>query len=461
MWRNLVLGAWILCAACGDAPTSQPPLPTPVASIELGASAESLLVGHSTLLSVVLKDSTGAVLTNRPLTWLSRDTSVVIVEGIYGSGSVVSKRSGRTWVIVTNEALHDSASIVSGYLFSSVAAGQGHTCGLLVHGELYCWGDNSRGQLADSQLGFKTSPSPVDSTRRYTTVSLGGAFTCGLTSTDGLYCWGSNELGQVGVGLSQTVVSTPVQVSGSYRSINAGQYHACAVATTGAAFCWGNNTVGELGIGVADFDRTAPVQVNGNIAFRDVSPGYGFTCGLAMSDSIYCWGDNRVGQLGDGTTTTRYVPAPIASSVAFKQVDAAAGYACGLSVGGELYCWGNMPDTLDQRDSIPFLAAPSLLFSSIDVSNDFACGVTTTAVAVCWGGNHYGNLGTGTSANSFTPTPIGTTGSFRYVVTGGLHACGLDLSDIIFCWGYNSTGQLGRGFSSQMDSVPRRVMDQP
>jgi len=120
-----------------------------------------------------------------------------------------------------------------------------------------------------------------------------------------------------------------------------------------------------------------------------------------------------------------------------------------------------MPDTLDQRDSIPFLAAPSLLFSSIDVSNDFACGVTTTAVAVCWGGNHYGNLGTGTSANSFTPTPIGTTGSFRYVVTGGLHACGLDLSDIIFCWGYNSTGQLGRGFSSQMDSVPRRVMDQP
>lgn len=461
--RWAIVSICIAFPYCGrDAPTSARKPPS-VASVDITADAETLLVNESQHLDVVLRDSTGGILSGRTLQWTIQDSSVVILEAAFNGGSVIGKRAGRTRVIASSEGHRDSANVVVGFIFSAIWAGGAHTCGLLIRGEVRCWGANGKGQLGDGDFNLETTPHGLVGTTRFSVVAMGGAHTCAVTSIGTLYCWGSNEFDQLGVGRNDASTFQPEQVSGStaYRTVSAGTYHSCAIAVTDAVYCWGNNAGGELGIGVAGDPQNAPVPVLGDVKFQQVRAAPGFTCGLGIDGSVYCWGVNAVGQLGDGTTTHRLSPTPIASSLKFKQLDAATNYACAVSVTDELYCWGDIPDFLDQRDSIPFPAAPDFRFLSVSLSNDFLCGISTSGVGLCWGKNQYGDLGTGNTNNSFSPIPIALNASLKALVTGGYHACALDSSNVGYCWGYNSTGQLGQGFLSEADSVPKRVISQP
>lgn len=184
-----------------------------------------------------------------------------------------------------------------------VAAGAAHSCAVTSHGRVLCWGSNAFGQLGDGSRRMRISPvdvSGLDSA--VTQVALGATHSCALTSDGSVQCWGSNGRGELGDGSTQERL-TPGPVNGlgaTAVQITAGAFHTCALLSTGAVKCWGYDHVGQLGDGGISNSRV-PVAVRGLPSrILQISAGAAHTCALADSGALYCWGDNRFGQLGTG-----------------------------------------------------------------------------------------------------------------------------------------------------------------
>lgn len=202
----------------------------------------------------------------------------------------------------------------------------GSTCGVTTQGDAYCWGDNYRGELGiGTPGGDSLTPVLVTGRLTFATVRVGTYFACGVTPSGAAYCWGYNLQGQLGTGSLTGPVqcspgtpcsTSPVAVTGGlvFSAVSGGTYSTCGVTTTGAAYCWGNDLFGQLGNGtITNTNTPTPVAVAGGLSFTAVSAGIVSACGIATTSAAYCWGDNRYGQLGNGTTGVGSpVPVPVA-----------------------------------------------------------------------------------------------------------------------------------------------------
>jgi alpha-tubulin suppressor-like RCC1 family protein len=375
-----------------------------------------------------------------------------------------------------------------------IDAGDKHSCGLTSAGKAYCWGANFNGELGDgsttnsSSLPVAVSAPSGGSVLTFSSISAGANHTCGLTSAGSAYCWGSNIGGQLGDG-STTDSSVPVAVSApsggstlTFSSITTGNngLHSCGVTSTGTAYCWGLNSLGQLGDG-STTDSSVPVAVSAPsggsvLTFSSISAGANHSCGLTSTGSAYCWGDNSLGQLGDGSTTPSSLPvalsAPSGGSVlTFSSIWVGNSHVCGLTITGLAYCWGanftgQLGDGSTTASSLPVaVIAPSggsvLTFSSITAGNSHSCGLTSTGTAYCWGSNGYGELGDGSATSSSMPVAVsapsgGSTLTFSSITAGDIKSCGLTSTGTAYCWGSNSYGALGNG-STTNSSIPITV----
>jgi alpha-tubulin suppressor-like RCC1 family protein len=193
----------------------------------------------------------------------------------------------------------------------AIAAGGGHTCAVTTGGGVKCWGGNWRGQLGDGTETERLSPVNVAGlTEGVKAIAVGHDHSCALTLNGGVKCWGSNGNGQLGDGTFNDS-SVPVDVRGLPQdivAITAGESHTCALGSGGGVKCWGKNGYGELGDGTFD-ELLHPVDVAGlSSGVTAVAAGGFHSCALTADGRILCWGDNRTGQLGDGTKTNSNVP---------------------------------------------------------------------------------------------------------------------------------------------------------
>ncbi|NBY46341.1 MAG: hypothetical protein EBQ56_00920, partial [Proteobacteria bacterium] len=355
---------------------------------------------------------------------------------------------------------------VSGSLkFAGVTSGGGHACGWTVAKVAYCWGSNGSGQvgvnadLSNPMPGMNsnvTSPQAVQGQTSFTSVSAGESHTCGVTATGTAYCWGSNQNGQLGNGLSASWVANPVPsvVTGllKFQSVTAGGMHSCGIVESGRAYCWGANSSGNLGDNTTTA-RNTPAAVFDTGTYTKLSLGYGHSCGIKLDWSQWCWGENYGGQIGDGTTAIATSPVLVKGIQSSISLALGVSHTCSLAPDGRATCWGEnnwgqVGDGLDSVRPTPVKVTGAATFTSVIAGGWHTCGRTSMGVTQCWGWNAKGQVGDGTTTNRAAPVTVGTGGSTTQFakVSGGLyHTCGLDSSGAAYCWGSGEFGGLGDG----------------
>jgi alpha-tubulin suppressor-like RCC1 family protein len=197
-------------------------------------------------------------------------------------------------------------------------------------------------------------------------VSNNPFFTCAVKTDGTVWCWGSNTYGALGIG-DTTIASskTPLQVSTAMASgspltgitsvvVADYGYNACAIGAAGAVWCWGYGGYGQLGIGDESNSSIAvPVVVDAGATpvtgFTSISPSYYNTCGMKSDHTVWCWGDNYYGAIGNGSpamTSTRYFPYPtFVANLAASATSVFASYwnynVCASTNDQSAYCWGS------------------------------------------------------------------------------------------------------------------------
>ena len=344
--------------------------------------------------------------------------------------------------------------------WTTLTVGDRHACGLVGSGIAYCWGDNASGQIGDASTTSRKLPTRVSGGLLWKSISAGYAHTCGITLSGIAYCWGANLEGQVGDGTLSSTRPSPTLVAGllSWATISAGTSHTCGTTTANVAYCWGANGDGQLGDGTT-ISRTAPVAVSpmsgqASSSWASVRAGRSHTCGVTSGTVAACWGANGYGQLGDGSTVSRTSPAPVVVTGVVSQpfwtsVSAGGAYSCGLTTASTAYCWGEnglgqIGDGTSQSRVSPTVVRSSM--SRVDAGLATTCGVDTSGNALCWGGNDSGQIGNGTRVSAKTPVTVSSgLGQSTTAVPGSSHTCAISINGFGSCWGLGSSGQLGDG----------------
>lgn len=383
-----------------------------------------------------------------------RNTNVAYCWGNNGTGQLGdnTQSSSSTPVAVYSNDVSAWASISAGYL---------HACGVSTAGAVWCWGLNDDGELGNNSTTFSKIPVRENSSATdWASVSAGERISCATKTGGSLYCWGANEAGQLGHG-DQTGYAYPVRESSSstsWSSVSAGGSGGFACGFQGTTrYCWGYNGYygGQLGLGHLVYE-TSPVQVGSSYDWAytttALAVGAGHACAITTSATLYCWGNNDYGQLGNGTTTPSDIPVQVGTATDWVEIVAGGGFTCGIRSGGNLYCWGdNTYGQVGDGTSGNQRTSPTTVtkisggaWSGVTAGDAHACASSVTGPYIyCWGYNYYGQVGVGDNDNHNSPQSTSLlSNSSAQVMAGKNHTC-WHRSHVIKCWGLNDHGQLG------------------
>ncbi len=314
-----------------------------------------------------------------------------------------------------------------------IAAGLDHTC-MTVGTEVVCWGLNDSGQLGNGDFITRLIPNYVLNLNNVIDLTAGSLFTCALTDDGKVWCWGENSSGQLGNGNTQNS-NVPVLVKslpGSVSSFTAGNDFACAKLATAEIWCWGNNQLGQLNDGTKN-NHSTPVmaQVSGDQ-------------NLISGGQDVLFSDSTAGEVG----AWKNKQTELVSNIVLPQAISANRFApggCASTLAGTVTCWKSDLES----EKIDGITAALL----VDTGLNHSCTINEDLTVSCWGANPFGELGNGTTNDSEAALAVPNLSSVQDLALGEHHTCVLTGDGLsALCWGENSRGQLGNNSTNNSSS---------
>ncbi|MEZ5138992.1 MAG: hypothetical protein R2711_09585 [Acidimicrobiales bacterium] len=301
-----------------------------------------------------------------------------------------------------------------------------------------CLGANEFGQSGDGDARLDRSiAQPVVGLTDVVEVSAGRDFSCARTAAGQVACWGQNLIGQIGNGLrfSAQLVPSPVEgLPDALTDITTGANHACAGGAAGA-WCWGDGRVGQLGNGDR-LDRSRPSEVAGLGPVVALAAGANHTCALDPSGAVRCWGAGDQGQLGDGEVVDRARPVAVGGLAPATAIAAGGETTCAIAAGGEVWCWGagRLGQTGPGGEVVTTRPVPVPLPSPADqvaVAEGHACARLEGGVVWCWGDGRLGQRGP--DVDGAAPSPLPLPGGAQQVAVEVARTCAV-VRGQLRCW---------------------------
>jgi alpha-tubulin suppressor-like RCC1 family protein len=376
-------------------------------------------------------------------------------------------------------------------LVTPVAAGYNYSLARLADGSAWAWGENSYGNLGNSTSSDSTTPQQTVFDAAYLMdVSALDAFnhTLAVKNDGSVWAWGDNYYGQLGIAADKDVHPTPIQVPGltDIKAVAAGGYHSLALESDGTVWSWGGNYDGQLGNRFTNYGyyeewHTTPMRVvspDGTGFLTDViaiTASSSTSVALRANGTVWTWGSNSSGGLGIGTNDNDLHPVPV-QVPGLADIVAISGsndHYMALRNDGTVWTWGDnyygqLGDntTLNRNSPVQVVIDP-------EVASEYLTGVIAIAAGLShsvalkadgtvwtWGDNNYYQLGDGTLNYYHSPVPIQVVGpsgegnllGISAIAADGNHTLAFKSDGTIWAWGANYSGQLGDGTTNDSSS---------
>ncbi|MDP4201347.1 MAG: gliding motility-associated C-terminal domain-containing protein [Bacteroidota bacterium] len=390
-----------------------------------------------------------------------------------------------------------------------VSAGAQHILALKKDGTLWSWGSNGNGQLGLGMYSPRNMPTQVGTSTDWSQISAGWDHSLAIKKDGSLWVWGGNYDGQLG---DSTTVSesTPIQIceADAWSQISAGIRHSLAIKKNGTLWAWGMNNNSQLGDGTT-VNKIIPIQVGSAVGWIQVSAGDGQTIALrdcsttsttnaticrgssytfngttyteagtytthltnaggcdsiatlnlsvkSTSGSLWAWGSNNCGQLGDGTTNEKLIPTPIGSASDWTHITAGRLHSLAIKQDGTLWVWG-FNSSMMLGLAVSDKAVPTQLGSSTDWEQivaglDCSQALKTDGSLWAWGRNAQGELGDGTTVEKYTPKHIGTATNWDKISNMSENCVALKKDGTMWAWGYGNSSWSSNWIPTQIGS---------
>jgi alpha-tubulin suppressor-like RCC1 family protein len=275
-----------------------------------------------------------------------------------------------------------------------IAAGYSHTLAVKTDGSLWAWGYNSNGQIGNGKADFLAYASPVKIMDEVVQVAASARSSFAIKTDGSLWAWGENYYAQIGDGTEENKPS-PIKIMDGVTQVTAGYSHTLAIKTDGSLWAWGDNSSGELGNGESSSGKkqSTPIKIMDDVA--QVAAGSSHTLAIKTDGSLWAWGSNSYGELGDGTTSPKTTPTKILDNI--SQVSAGSNHSIAISSDNILYSWGIndylgiLVDGTSNATLLPISIYNEVL--EVDASRNNTIFLTSDGSVFAFGDNSNGQLG--------------------------------------------------------------------
>ena len=344
-----------------------------------------------------------------------------------------------------------------------ISGGGYHSLALKLNGTVWAWGRNNFGQLGNGKCSKKNTPVPVKNLEDVIAIASGTWHSLALKSNGTVWTWGRNNYGQIGDGTFKNR-KTPVQVKdlADIVAIAGGYLHSLALKSDGTVWAWGSNWSGQLGNEAIVGASEVPIQVNSLSNISVIACGGDHSLAIRSSDNtIWAWGNNFYGQLGNGLSTNSTAPVLVNGLSDVSKIHGGYIHSLALVSDGTLWTWGNNRygqlgdgSAIEQKRT-PVQAMNITNIISIATRGWHNLVLNTEGKVFSWGDNSNGQLGNGTRSERNVPVEVESLEDVIDINTGWQHSLALKSDGTVWAWGDNRFGELGdRTFKDRKTPVP-------